>query len=51
MPPKQAANVNQAANRQTYSQVAAGKQPSSIETMLLQIMQRLDKLETNFNNA
>jgi hypothetical protein len=37
--------------RQTYSQILMGKQQNSIETMLQQIMQRLDKLEGDITNA
>jgi hypothetical protein len=37
--------------RQTYSQILMGKQQSSIETMLQQIMQRLDKFDANITNV
>lgn len=34
-----------------YSQAVVGKQQNTIEEMLLQIMQRLDKLQTNIING
>jgi hypothetical protein len=37
--------------RQTYSQILTGKQQSSIEMALQQIMQRLNKLEANITNV
>jgi hypothetical protein len=53
--PQQPANMNKSTTskpiKQTYRQTLMGKQQSSIETMLQQIMQRLDKLEADITNA